>query len=113
MNETTSRRKVDVMDNSFYLVHREDSDLWQLCGKTGSPCQTPGSLARAMELIKRFEKVKANGVTWPVPVWYVQPDGNGGEAGKWDGHMDSDGWWDLVLGDQTTHRPATPTHRPE
>ena len=112
MNETTSRRKVDVMNNRFYLVHREDSDLWQLCGKSGSPCQTPGSLARAMELIKRFEKVKANGVTWPVPVWSVKPDGDGGDICKWYGHVDCDGWWSFVIENLIKNRPATGTNRP-
>jgi hypothetical protein len=78
------------MSNRFYIVRNDAADSWQLCGQAGMPCMARSTLAATMTTAERLAAVRANKVTWPIPVFHAT---NEDTPAVWNGAVDRDGNW--------------------
>jgi|688.fasta_scaffold96215_6 hypothetical protein len=78
------------MDSNFYIARNDAADSWQLSSSAGSPCMARGTLAAAIATAERLATVRANRVSWPIPVFHAADDDT---PAAWDGAIDRDGKW--------------------
>jgi hypothetical protein len=78
------------MDSNFYISRNDAADSWQLSARTGSPCMARGTLAAAIATAERLATVRANKMTWPIPVFHAADEDT---PGVWDGAIDRAGDW--------------------
>jgi len=78
------------MNSNFYIVRNDQSDSWQLCGSAGMPCMARSTLAATMTTAARLAEVRANKLTWPIPVFHAVSED---APAAWDGSIDRDGNW--------------------
>jgi hypothetical protein len=78
------------MDSNFYISRNDEADSWQLSSRVGSPCMARGTLAAAIATAERLATVRANRMTWPIPVFHASNDDT---PAVWNGVIDRDGNW--------------------
>ena len=78
------------MESKFYAVRNDGADSWQICTRVGSPCMARGTLAQALATAERIGATRANGLSWPIPVWHAIDDDT---PAAWDGELTRAGEW--------------------
>lgn len=78
------------MTSNYYIVRNEPADSWQLCTSVGGPCMAQSTMAATMATAERLATVRANRVTWPIPVFHGTDEN---VPAVWNGAIDRAGNW--------------------
>jgi hypothetical protein len=78
------------MTSNYYIVRNEPADSWQLCTHMGMPCMARSTMAATMATAEKLATVRANKVSWPMPVFHVTDEN---VPAVWNGSIDRGGNW--------------------